>query len=496
MLAGFATLTDQGVVNYALPSLATSLHASTDQVQWFLSVYSLTFGIGLVPGGRLGDAHGRRGLFLLGLGLFLAGSVVTVASPAIGFAIAGRCVQGFGAGLISAQVLGIIQDLFAGRARVAALSGYSIAASASAIIGPLTAGGVLSVAGDSAAGEAVAWRAVLTISMPFVITTGVLAALFVPRTRPVARPRGLDALGIALTAGIVLLSTVPVVSQLPRQASVGIFVLVAALVAVTFWWERRLARCGGTPLFAPALVRSGGFISGNVVALLWFGAAGAQGSIITVFLLQGYRMPGLLVACLMIPGSLARILGSSLSARMHDLFAAWALPGALAIEAAAAVVLVPVVGSPRGAWVIAVLVAVQLVMGFGSGVFEPLIRARTLSFVAPTDYGLGASFLQLTQRLSATFCIALVTGIAFAGGVDAVGPATLRAGVGVTAGLLVVALAESVRATVAAGRRSAVGRPRGRAAQILSTPLGSEQREEDLSSASSGTRTPPRVTPR
>lgn len=447
VLAGFATLTDQGVVNYALPSLAASLHASTGQVQWFLSVYSLTFGVGLVPGGRLGDAHGRRGLFLLGLALFLTGSVLSVTAPAIGWAIAGRVVQGFGAGLISAQVLGIIQDLFTGRARVGALSAYSIAASASAIVGPLVAGGVLSVAGDG-----VAWRAVLTISMPFVAVTGVLAAVFVPRVKPARRRAGLDAPGIALTGGIVLLATVPVVSRLPRSASLAIFVAVAVLIAVTFFWERALVRRGGAPLFAPALMRSGGFVSGNVVALLWFGAAGAQGSVITVFLLQGYRMPGLAVAALMIPGSLARILGSSLSGRMHDLFAAWALPGALAVEAVAATALVPVVGSPPAAWVLTVLVAVQLVMGFGSGVFEPLIRARTLSFVPPADYGLGASFLQLTQRLAATFCIALVTGIAFAHGVDAVGPATLRGAVAVTAGLLVVALAESTRATIANSR--------------------------------------------
>ncbi|MGX5770126.1 MFS transporter [Microbacterium trichothecenolyticum] len=85
---------------------------STAGVQWLLASFSLTFGLGLIPSGRLGDVYGRRPLFLVGLGIFLVGGVAAVAAPTMAVLVAARFVQGLGAGVISAQVLGAIQDLF------------------------------------------------------------------------------------------------------------------------------------------------------------------------------------------------------------------------------------------------------------------------------------------------------------------------------------------------------------------------------------------------
>jgi MFS family permease len=94
LAAGFTTLLDSSIVNLAVPSLARALHASTEEVQWLLASYSLTFGLALVPGGRLGDLRGRRALFLGGVGLFAAGSLVSGLAPAAGIVILARLLQG------------------------------------------------------------------------------------------------------------------------------------------------------------------------------------------------------------------------------------------------------------------------------------------------------------------------------------------------------------------------------------------------------------------
>jgi MFS family permease len=453
LLAGFATLLDQTVVSFTVPSLSADFQAPTGAIQWFLAVYSLTFGVGLVPAGRLGDAHGRRGLFVTGLALFFVGALGAVFAPGIGWAIAGRAIQGFGAGVISAQVLGIIQDLYVGRSRIRALAAYGIAASASAIVGPLLAATVLAVVPGQGS-----WRAILTISLPFVALTGVLALRYAPRATTRPGRVGLDLPGILLTAVVVLLATIPVVDP-GIQGSVRTLILsgVAISVVALVFWERRLAAKGGRPLFAPGLVRSGGFVSGNVTALLWFGAAGAQGAIITVFLLQSYRLPGFAVAVILIPGALARIAGSSFSARIFDRLAGWTQPACLAVEAVAAVTLAVLAGVTTGSSLLIALVTIQILLGFASGVFEPPMRATTLSFAGPGQFGLAASFLQLTQRLSSTFCIAWVTGIAFASGIADISADSLRAGLLICAALLAVAFAESLRRVVSVRVRGLVG---------------------------------------
>jgi MFS family permease len=109
-----------------------------------------------VPGGRLGDAFGRRGLFVAGLLVFIVGGFTAAGAADVWWVVAGRVIQGFGAGLISAQVLGVIQDLFAGPRRVRALAAYTSAGAAAALVGPLAAAALLTWLPPEWA-----WRAVL-----------------------------------------------------------------------------------------------------------------------------------------------------------------------------------------------------------------------------------------------------------------------------------------------------------------------------------------------
>ncbi|GAB3833591.1 MFS transporter [Dactylosporangium cerinum] len=404
--AGFATLLDSVVVTYAVPLLGTGLDAPTSGIQWFLSIYSLTFGLGLVPGGRLGDALGRRVLFIVGLVVFAIGALTSAAAPGIWWAVAARALQGLGAGLISAQVLGIIQDQFHGLRRVRALAAYTGAGAAAAVVGPLGAALVLAVAPGH-----LAWRAVLALNVPFIAATVALTVRFIPHRPPAPKRVDLDLPAIVLVGAFVALVTVPVID--PGIDGGQLWSIVGgclALAVATGVWEHRYATRGHTPLFVPQLLTSRGFVVGNLTALLWFGGLLAHSTVLTIYLLQGLGWSPLLVAAALIPGALARVAASSASSRVYARLGARTLPAALMVQAAGTAALAVLSTTLTGAGLVTALITIEIILSVASAVFEPSLRAITLSFAPATHHGVAAAFLQLTQRLSATFCVALVTG--------------------------------------------------------------------------------------
>lgn len=100
LVAGFMTLLDVSIVSVALPSIQRSLDADAAGAQWVVSGYALAFGLALVPAGRLGDAQGRRRMFLLVLAAFVVCSALVGAAPSIETLIAARLAQGVAAGAL------------------------------------------------------------------------------------------------------------------------------------------------------------------------------------------------------------------------------------------------------------------------------------------------------------------------------------------------------------------------------------------------------------
>ncbi|UOQ57128.1 MFS transporter [Leucobacter allii] len=453
--AGFATLLDSAVVAYTAPALGRGIAESPAILQWYLAAYSLTFGLGLVPAGRLGDAFGRRRPMLVGLLLFLLGALVSALGPSAVTLVAGRLVQGLGAGAISAQVLGLIQDHFGGIDRIRALGAYSAAGAAAAIAGPLLAGAALGALPADAA-----WRAVLLLPVPFVAATMWLVARRLPAEAPLAgRPRpALDLPGIGLTGALVVIVTIPVIDPGipgPRLVAAAAAVLLLALLLVL--WERRYARTGRLPLFAPPLMRRRGYLLGNLVALLWFGAVLAAGTVLTVHLLQALAVPPLVLALVMLPGAFARLLAARLSSRTYARVGPRIVALGMAAEgtgmlltAGAALLLAPVA-------FVAVAAVLQLVQGVCSGLSEPSIRALVLAHAPEGMAGVAASFLQLTQRLAATLMIALGTGLLLLGGTGGAGLALV---LGICAACVLAAGGLSLSRSFRGSARGAMPRPR------------------------------------
>src|SRR5690625_7779463 len=111
------SLVDVSIVNVALPSIQQGLGASNSDLQWVFSALALCFGVGLVTAGRAGDLFGRGGLFVIGVALFTGVSMwAGLAGSPLELNVA-RALQGVAAGLISPQVIGVVQVYFRGAER-------------------------------------------------------------------------------------------------------------------------------------------------------------------------------------------------------------------------------------------------------------------------------------------------------------------------------------------------------------------------------------------
>src|SRR5947209_6263217 len=183
---------DISAVNVALPDMAADLGLSGGQLSWAITSYSLVFGSLLLLGGRAADLLGRRRMFLTGLGVFSASSLVSALAGGAGVFFAARAGQGLGAAMLSPAALAIITSTFQGPERAKALGVWGAVGGAGAGIGVL-AGGMLT--------EWVDWRAIFFVNLP--IGLAVAAAIRHVVAPDDARPRwrGLDLPGAAVATG-------------------------------------------------------------------------------------------------------------------------------------------------------------------------------------------------------------------------------------------------------------------------------------------------------
>src|SRR4051794_6798402 len=111
LAGGFMVLLDITIVTVAVPSIQSGLDASVSGVLWVVSGYPLMFGLALVAGGRLGDAFGRRRMYLVALTAFVVTSALAGAAPTLALLVVARLLQGLAGGLLTPQNIGLIQDM-------------------------------------------------------------------------------------------------------------------------------------------------------------------------------------------------------------------------------------------------------------------------------------------------------------------------------------------------------------------------------------------------
>jgi EmrB/QacA subfamily drug resistance transporter len=189
---------DATIVNVALPTIQQDLDFSQSNLAWVVNAYLIAFGGLLLLAGRLGDLISRRGVFLVGLAIFCAASLLCGLAQSQEMLVGARFVQGIGGALASAVVLGMIVTMFPEpREQAKAIGVYAFVASAGASAG-LVAGGVIT--------QAISWHWIFFVNIPIGIATAVWTVRLLVNDKGIGFGEGADVLGaILITASLMLL---------------------------------------------------------------------------------------------------------------------------------------------------------------------------------------------------------------------------------------------------------------------------------------------------
>ncbi|MGZ4268093.1 MAG: MFS transporter [Solirubrobacteraceae bacterium] len=223
--AQFMVVLDATIVNVALPSIQRDLHLSNQNLQWIVNAYTLVFGGFLLLGGRAADLLGRRRLFVTGVALFSAASLVNALATSGGMLIVARGFQGLGGALVSPAALSIITTTFAeGPKRTKALSVWGGIAAGGAAFG-LLLGGLLT--------ETLSWRWNFIVNVPVGIGVLIAAMRLVPESRQEGATRHFDVAGATtVTGGLMLLVYTIVKAQTWGWGSATTLAFAAGALAV------------------------------------------------------------------------------------------------------------------------------------------------------------------------------------------------------------------------------------------------------------------------
>jgi len=235
--AQFMVVLDATIVNVALPAIQHALGFTSDsQLQWVVTAYALVFGGFLLLGGRLADLFGRRGIFLAGVIIFAAASLLAGVAQNPGMLIVFRALQGLGGALLSPAALSLLLTIFKeGPERNRALGIWSMVAGGGGAVG-LLLGGVLT--------QYIDWRWIFFINIPVAAVIVGAALKYVPKSLPAEKRPKVDMAGaVTVTAG--LMSLVYALAKAPDNGwtdatTLGFFAAAAVLLVAFIINELRV----------------------------------------------------------------------------------------------------------------------------------------------------------------------------------------------------------------------------------------------------------------
>ncbi|AXH98072.1 MFS transporter [Ornithinimicrobium avium] len=426
---------DGTIVGVALPAIIDDLDLHLTQAQWVNSLYSMVFAALLLASGRLGDRIGRRRLLVVGVVMFVVGSVLAGLAGGGSSLIAARALQGVGGALVLPATLSTVNATFRGKDRATAFGIWGAVMAGTAAVGPLLGGWLTTVA---------SWRWIFYVNVPVGLAVLLGALLLVPETKGARGGRGLDVDGL-LTSGIgmallvfgmieatalgwwtpkadftVLGLTWPVtapVSPVPVALAVGVLFLLLFVR-----WEMHRARVGRSALLDLTLFSVPTFTWGNLTA-----TAVAAGEFALVFVLPLYLVnaagltimqAGLVLAAMAFGAFVSGASARPLAQRWSP---ASVVVGGLALELAGLVVLALLARPDLAIWM---MIAPLVVYGLGLGLASAQLTSTVLRDVPAAQSG-SASATQSTARQVGAAVGSAICGTALAAGLGWLLPGAL-----------------------------------------------------------------------
>jgi EmrB/QacA subfamily drug resistance transporter len=394
---------DATIVNVALPSIQDDLGFSQNDLAWVVNAYLIAFGGLLLLAGRMGDLIGQRRVFLIGLAVFTAASLLCAVADSQGLLIGARFVQGVGGALTSAVILGMIVTMFPEpREQAKAIGVYTFVAVAGGSIG-LLAGGVLT--------ETINWHWIFFVNLPIGVGTALFALRLVDGGEGIGLKQGADLPGAVLLTGGLMLGVYTILevgeqgwgsTQTLALGGISIALLAAFIVR-----QARIAN----PLMPLRLFRSRNVAGANFVqALLVVGMFG-------MFFLGALYMQRILgydalevglayLPATLVMGAMSFRFTGSLSMRYGPL--ATLIPGMAVIG----IGLLLFARTPVDATYVTDLLAPMALLGLGAGLAFPSLMTLAMSGATPSDSGLASGLVNTSVQVGGAIGLAVLATLA------------------------------------------------------------------------------------
>ena len=394
---------DTTIVNVALPSIRTDLGFTETSLVWVVNAYMLTFGGFLLLGGRLGDIHGHRKMFLLGITLFTIASLACGLSTTQTMLIAARAVQGMGGAVVSAVSLSLIMNMFTEPGeRAKAMGVYGFVCAAGGSVG-LLLGGVLT--------SALNWHWIFLVNLPIGAAVYAMCMALLPKSKVDGTHQKLDVAGaITVTASLMLAVYAVVNGNEAGWGSVQTLGLLGGAVVLLIAFIVTELRVS-TPLMPLGLFKLRNLTTANIIGVLWAAGMFAWFFISTLYLQAVLGFTPFQIGLVFLPANLIMAAFSlGLSAKIVMRFGI-RRPLALGLFLGAAG-LAAMARAPLDANVLVDVIPSMVLLGLAAGIaFNPLLLAA-MNDVKPTDSGLASGVVNTAFMMGGSLGLAVLASIA------------------------------------------------------------------------------------
>ncbi len=393
----FVLMLDSTVVALALPSIRHDVGATSAGLQWVMNGYLLAITAFVVTAGRLGDVFGRKRLFIVGLCVFAAGSVVSGAAQGEVTLICGRVLQGLGAAPMLPLSLAIVCNVFPAEKQARALGAWAGISALALGIGPLAGGALVDLD----------WRLIFWINLPIAVVGVAIILLAAPESTDPGARRHVDLPGlVTLAAGLTAIVLALVQSRVFGAALIVALATVGIALLYAFW---RIEHRSRDPIVDFSLFRNGPYFGASAAA---FALVGAYWSLMFFQpqYLQDVRGHSAVLSGLMIlPVTVPMIFISPFSGRLIARFGARALMTVGMVLGVLGLVALTQIG-PASSY--ALLLAGYLPFGVALGLVYAPMSTAAMAAMPAEKVGIASGVLAMDRVMAGTISLA-VTGAVF-----------------------------------------------------------------------------------
>jgi len=401
ILAGFLTPFDGSAVNIALPTIGAEFHMDAIALSWVATAYLLSSVLFLVPFGKIADIYGRKKIFLIGIAIFGAASLLMAVVPSAGALVVFRIFQGFGASMIFGTSVAILTSVFSPGERGRALGIYITAVYLGLTIGPFL-GGILT--------ENLGWRYIFYINVPIAALAILLVLIKLDGEWAECEGEGFDLAGSVLY-GLSLIAVMFGFSELPSAAGIALIFTGLLLAAAFIRFEQRQAvPVLNMRLFSTSRV----FTFSGIAALINYSATYAVSFLLSLDLQYTKGFSPEYAGFILVAAPFVQAAVSPFAGRLSDRFDPGTIASIGMAISALGLLLLVFLSDSSPLWFIILSLAV---LGLGFGLFSSPNTNAIMSAVERKYYGVASGivgtmrlFGQMLSMGIATMIFAIVIG--------------------------------------------------------------------------------------